>query len=316
MSLSKVPFRESFAVKKILILRLLFEENLEAVTDAVKEMLMKNDADSNVNTGDILDWLNILLPRVLQIKITDVCVIEKLLDALAAREFYHNWKCFEFSIRLSVKLRLSGVLTKLYTNSPLMSFAESLDVDCQVAKELWNAGLDDEEFLMKHIKLFLSGYLMAPINEEVKSHALLACIPAGLEALGKVSEGELRDRLISNMGKILSEDSLNTCSLPAVQILKARLLVLSDGKFQFDPHKSLTLLCKDLVGLLTFAMVCLGSSDVKYQAIVPRALLKAIRVDPVEENKQLLVTAAMEMMAGCLLTLSAQDLEELIKIIR
>ena len=315
--LSKVPLRDCLAVKKILILRYLLEENFESVTKTVMEILMQDSKHTEIITDDILDWINVLFSFFLrQSKITDVRVIETLLEALAAREFHHNWKCLNFSLKLSVRLRLTSVLTKLYINLALIAFAENLDADSQVAKDLWNAGLIEEESTMKHILIFLSGYIMAPIDEEVKSHTLLACIPAGLDALEKGCRVELRECLIRNMGQILIRDSLNSSSLPAVQILKARLFVLSGSMFQFDLEKSVSLLSKDLVGLLTFAFVCLQSSDESCQHIIPSVLFTAIRVDPVEENKQLLATAALEMMSGCLLTVHAQNLVDIMRMIK
>ena len=280
-------------------------------------MEILDSKQTEINTDDILDWINVLFSLLQRrSKITDVRAIETLLEVLAAREFYHSWKCLELSIKLSVRLRLTSVLTKLYINLALIAFAENLDADSKVAEDLWNAGLIEEESSMKHILIFLSGYIMAPIDDEVKSHTLMACIPAGLDALENGCRTELRECFIINMGQILSRDSLNSSSLPAVQILKARLLVLSGSKFQFDLQKSVSLLSKDLVGLLTFAFICLQSSDERCQTIIPSVLLTAIRVDPVEENKQLLATAALEMMSGCLLTVHAQNLVDIIRMIR
>ena len=118
------------------------------------------------------------------------------------------------------------------------------------------------------------------------------------------------------MGQILNKDSLNSESLPAVQILKARLLVISGSRFQFDLQQSVSLVSKDLVGLLTFTLICLQTSDEKCQHIIHLALLMAIKVDPVEENRQLLATAALEMMSGCLLTVHAQNLVDIFRMIR
>ena len=307
--------RDRLSVKKILILRHLFEENFETVIETVLEILMKDSVYSDINTQDILDWIHVMFPKLLQRKMTNVRAIESLLEVLAAREFYHNWKCLDFSIKLSLKLRLASVITKLYINVTCISFAENLDADCLVAKKLWNAGLTEEDFLMKHILMFLSGFFMAPIDEEVKGHTLMACIPAGLDALENGCAADLSDVLISNMEKILNKDSLNS-SIPAVQILKARLLVISGSRFQFDLQHSVSLLSKDLVGLLTFALICLQSSDERCQQIIHVALLMAIRVDTVEENKQLLATAALEMMSGCLLAVNAQNLVDIIRMIR
>lgn len=310
------PIRDRLAVKKILILRHLFEENFDFVIEIIMEILMDDSESSDINTEDILDWIYLMFPKLLQSKITNSRVIESLLEVLAAREFYHNWKCLDLSIKLALKLRLTCILTNLYINMASISFAENLDADCQVAKDLWNAGLIEEEFLLKHIFIFLSGYFMAPIDEEVKSHTLMACIPAGLDALQNGCMAEQRELLISNMGQILKEDSLNSESLPAVQIMKARLLVISGSRFQFDLQQSVSLLSRDLVGLLTFTMICLQTSDEKCQQIIHFALLMAIRVDPVEENRQLLATAALEMMSGCLLSVHAQNLVDIFRMIR
>ena len=208
------------------------------------------------------------------------------------------------SIELSLKFNLVTFVGDLVFEESLINWAQGMDTDWRLGKQLWNAAMDCTEYLTRYVLIVLAGYLLSSSqDEEVRVHTLIASLPAGLEVIRTYGKEEIGQKVFKSFVNVLGYIKNSNLKLEKRRMLanfELQLTAVSNLQYVCDATAILMDLSKDYLGLLVFSVTILSEPVLKerFSEQAAEALMTAINFEADADNKQLMAVGVTELLSS------------------